>query len=106
MTGGRERPPNCNPGNGLCQRLGRTAIQAVYPRMPIQTRAEMLATGIRSALSIKVFGPDLPVIEETGIAIAKALQQDDRTAHATRSALAGLDIFRVRPGNRRHSDQR
>ena len=27
--------------------------------MPIQTRTEMLTTGVRSALGIKVFGPDL-----------------------------------------------
>jgi Cu(I)/Ag(I) efflux system membrane protein CusA/SilA len=34
--------------------------------MPIQTRTEMLATGIRSVLGIKVFGPDLESIEQTG----------------------------------------
>lgn len=56
--------------------------------MPIQTRTEMLATGIRSALGIKVFGPDLATIEKTGIAIEKALQEDERTADATRSAFA------------------
>jgi len=56
--------------------------------MPIKTRTEMLATGIRSALGIKVFGPDLATIEKTGIAIENALQQDQRTADATRSAFA------------------
>ncbi len=56
--------------------------------MPIQTRTEMLATGIRSALGIKVFGPDLATIEKTGIAIENALQEDERTAGATRSAFA------------------
>ena len=56
--------------------------------MPIQTRTEMLATGIRSALGIKVFGPDLETIEKTGIAIEQALQQDDRTTKHTRSAFA------------------
>jgi Cu(I)/Ag(I) efflux system membrane protein CusA/SilA len=56
--------------------------------MPIQTRTEMLATGIRSALGIKVFGADLATIEETGIAIENALQQDERTASFTRSAFA------------------
>ncbi|WP_297185216.1 CusA/CzcA family heavy metal efflux RND transporter [uncultured Porticoccus sp.] len=56
--------------------------------MPIQTRTEMLATGIRSALGIKVFGPDLATIEQTGIAIEKALQADERTAPYTRSAFA------------------
>lgn len=56
--------------------------------MPIQTRTEMLATGIRSALGIKIFGPDLKTIEETGIAIEEALQADPRTAPYTRSAFA------------------
>ncbi|MFT5603555.1 MAG: Cu(I)/Ag(I) efflux system membrane protein CusA/SilA [Paracoccaceae bacterium] len=56
--------------------------------MPIQTRTEMQATGIRSALGIKVFGPDLATIEKTGIAIEQALQKDARTAKHTRSAFA------------------
>ncbi len=56
--------------------------------MPIQTRTEMLATGIRSALGIKVLGPDLGTIQKTGVAIEKALQNDPRTARYTRSAFA------------------
>ncbi|WP_022947084.1 efflux RND transporter permease subunit [Methylohalobius crimeensis] len=56
--------------------------------MPIQTRTEMLATGIRSALGIKVFGPDLKTIEETGVAIEEALQADSRTRPHTGSAFA------------------
>jgi Cu(I)/Ag(I) efflux system membrane protein CusA/SilA len=56
--------------------------------MPIQTRTEMLATGIRSTLGIKVFGPDLAIIEQTAIAIERALQADERTAPHTRSAFA------------------
>ncbi len=34
--------------------------------MPIQTRTEMLATGIRSVLGVKVLGPDLNGIEQIG----------------------------------------
>lgn len=56
--------------------------------MPIQTRTEMLATGIRSTLGIKVFGDDLATIEEQATAIEKALQEDARTAANTRSAFA------------------
>lgn len=56
--------------------------------MPIQTRTEMLATGIRSTLGIKVFGDDLGQIEETAVAIEKALLADPRTAPYTRSAFA------------------
>ena len=56
--------------------------------MPIQTRTEMLATGIRSTLGIKVFGDDLSQIEETAVAIERALQDDTRTSPYTRSAFA------------------
>ena len=56
--------------------------------MPIQTRTEMLATGIRSTLGIKVFGDDLNTIEETGVRIEQVLLADKRTAPFTRSAFA------------------
>ncbi len=56
--------------------------------MPIQTRTEMLATGIRSSLGIKVFGADLSTIEKTAVDIERALQEDQRTAGYTRSAFA------------------
>ena len=56
--------------------------------MPIQTRTEMLATGIRSTLGIKVFGDDLAQIEATAVSIERALQDDPRTAPYTRSAFA------------------
>jgi Cu(I)/Ag(I) efflux system membrane protein CusA/SilA len=56
--------------------------------MPIQTRTEMLATGIRSSLGIKVFGPELGTIEETAVEIEQALLEGERTAPYTRSAFA------------------
>ena len=56
--------------------------------MPIQTRTEMLATGIRSSLGIKVFGTDLNTIEATAIRIERALQEDPRTRPYTRGAFA------------------
>jgi len=56
--------------------------------MPVQTRVEMLTTGIRSALGIKVFGEDLQQIEATAVAIERALADDPRTARFTRSAFA------------------
>jgi Cu(I)/Ag(I) efflux system membrane protein CusA/SilA len=56
--------------------------------MPIQTRTEMLATGIRSALGIKVFGPDLGTIETAAVEIERALLADARTRPYTRSAFA------------------
>jgi Cu(I)/Ag(I) efflux system membrane protein CusA/SilA len=52
--------------------------------MPIQTRNEMLATGVRSAVGVKVFGPDLNEIERLSVQIEKALQG----VSGTRSAFA------------------
>src|SRR5438876_632637 len=52
--------------------------------MPIQTRTEMLATGIRSVLGIKVFGPDLDQIGR----IARDIEQTLATVPGTRSAFA------------------
>jgi Cu(I)/Ag(I) efflux system membrane protein CusA/SilA len=55
--------------------------------MPIQTRTEMLTTGFRSVLGIKVFGPDLKGIQNVAIAIEKALSNfpNTRSAFAERT---------------------
>ncbi len=41
--------------------------------MPIQTRTEMLATGIRSPLAVQVFGDDLATIERAAVDIERVL---------------------------------
>lgn len=41
--------------------------------MPIQTRTEMLTTGFRTILGVKVFGPDLKGIEQVAVDIEKSL---------------------------------
>ena len=55
--------------------------------MPIQTRTEMLTTGFRTKLGIKVFGPDLGKIQEIGVQIEKALENfpDTRSVFAERT---------------------
>jgi len=55
--------------------------------MPIQTRTEMLTTGFRTILGVKVFGPDLKQIEKVAIDIEKALSDfpDTRSAFAERT---------------------
>ncbi|HSL81475.1 MAG TPA: CusA/CzcA family heavy metal efflux RND transporter, partial [Thermoanaerobaculia bacterium] len=55
--------------------------------MPIQTRTEMLSTGIRSPLGIKVFGDDLETIEAAAIEIEQAVADipGTRSAFADRS---------------------
>jgi len=54
--------------------------------MPIQTRNEMLATGVRSVVGVKVYGPDLATIERIGVQIEGALQDvpGTRSAYADR----------------------
>lgn len=42
--------------------------------MPIRTRIDMLATGIKTPLGIKLMGPDLTVLSDLGEQIAAALQ--------------------------------
>jgi Cu(I)/Ag(I) efflux system membrane protein CusA/SilA len=55
--------------------------------MPIQTRTEMLATGVRSPLGIEVFGDNLDDIERAAIEIEHAVSQvpGTRSAFAERS---------------------
>ncbi len=77
--------------NGLVEEMDAALQFPGMPNifwMPIQTRTEMLATGIRTSLGIKVFGPDLGVIEKTGVEIEEALMNDPRTSPHTRSAFA------------------
>ncbi len=52
--------------------------------MPIRGRIDMLATGIRTPVGIKIFGPDLAVLERIG----KEIEQGARMIPGTRSAFA------------------
>jgi Cu(I)/Ag(I) efflux system membrane protein CusA/SilA len=55
--------------------------------MPIQTRTEMLTTGFRSILGVKVFGPDLGEIQKLAVQIERELSAlpDTRSAFAERT---------------------
>jgi Cu(I)/Ag(I) efflux system membrane protein CusA/SilA len=65
--------------------------------MPIQTRTEMLTTGFRSKLGIKIFGPDLGKIQEIGLQIEKALSDfpDTRSVYAERTTGGYFLDFKV-----------
>jgi Cu(I)/Ag(I) efflux system membrane protein CusA/SilA len=43
--------------------------------MPIKTRIDMISTGIKTPLGIKISGPDLDVIEKTGQEIEKIIKE-------------------------------
>ena len=68
--------------------------------MPIKTRIDMLATGIKTPVGIKVAGSDLKVIEEIGKDIEKAVLKVPGTTSAYSERVAGgryvtVDIDRL-----------
>ena len=69
--------------------------------MPIKTRIDMLATGIKTPVGIKVSGADLKVIETIGKQIEKVLKKVPGTASAYSERVAGgryiqIDIDQLR----------
>ena len=69
--------------------------------MPIKTRIDMLATGIKTPVGIKVAGPDLKVIERIGRDLEQTLRNVEGTASAYSERVAGgryvdVDIDRKR----------
>jgi Cu(I)/Ag(I) efflux system membrane protein CusA/SilA len=66
---------------------------------PIKTRIDMLATGIKTPVGIKIAGPDLGVIQQIGQDIEAVLKQVPGTASAFAERVAGgryvtVDILR------------
>ena len=69
--------------------------------MPIKTRIDMLATGIKTPVGIKVAGPDLAVIQSIGKDLERILKPVPGTASVYSERVAGgryvdIDIDRVR----------
>src|SRR6201984_3062884 len=74
------KPPEQWPPGMTWQKLAAEMSEATKtPGMaqlfwtPIQTRTEMLTTGLRSVLGIKVFGPTVEGLQRLGISIERAL---------------------------------
>jgi len=65
--------------------------------MPIKTRIDMLATGIKTPVGIKVAGPDLAEIERIGRAIEQAVMQVPGTTSAYSERVAGGRYIEIRP---------
>ena len=55
---------------------------------PIRTRIDMLSTGIRTPIGVKVMGDDLQTLGDVAGQIADGLKSDPRTAGVTTSAFA------------------
>ena len=64
--------------------------------MPIQTRTEMLATGVRSQLGVKVFGDDVDQVERVASAVAAALRAVPGTRNAFAERATGAFYLDVR----------
>lgn len=63
--------------------------------MPIKTRIDMLATGIKTPVGIKVAGPDLTIIQSIGMQLEDILGEVEGTASVYSERVAGgryLDI--------------
>lgn len=68
--------------------------------MPIKTRIDMLATGIKTPVGIKIGGPDLNVIQDIGQMIEKVLSNVQGTASVYAERVSGgryitIDINRL-----------
>jgi Cu(I)/Ag(I) efflux system membrane protein CusA/SilA len=98
------KPPKQWPAGMTWQKLtaemdqaSKTPGMAPIFWMPIQTRIEMLTTGFRSMLGIKVFGPDLAGIESVATSIEKVLRglANTRSAFAERATAGYFLDFSV-----------
>jgi copper/silver efflux system protein len=65
--------------------------------MPVQTRTEMLATGVRSALAVKVLGPDLRTVEHTSVLIERLLREIPGTRSAFAERPTGGHYLDIKP---------
>jgi len=72
----------------LDQAVKYTGLTNVWV-MPIKTRIDMLATGIKTPVGIKVAGPDLKVIERIGQDLERVLENVDGTASVYSERVAG-----------------
>jgi len=65
--------------------------------MPIKARIDMLSTGIRTPVGVKVFGPDLRVIEGLGREIERALRTIPSTSSAFSERVIGGYYLEIVP---------
>ena len=65
--------------------------------MPIKTRIDMLATGIKTPVGVKVSGPDLHVIEDIGRQIETVVKQVRGTSSAYSERVTGGRYIDVTP---------
>lgn len=65
--------------------------------MPIRVRLDMLSTGIRSPIGVKIYGPDLKKLEEIGTEIERLLKNDSDTISAISMRLGSGYYIKIEP---------
>ncbi|MBK1718667.1 efflux RND transporter permease subunit [Thiocystis violacea] len=65
--------------------------------MPIKTRIDMLATGIKTPVGIKIAGADLTEIERLGREVERAVMRVEGTTSAYSERVAGGRYIEIRP---------
>jgi len=63
--------------------------------MPIKTRIDMLATGIKTPVGVKIAGPDLAVIEQIGQQLESIIRKVDGTTSVYAERVAGGRYIKV-----------
>jgi Cu(I)/Ag(I) efflux system membrane protein CusA/SilA len=64
--------------------------------MPIKTRTDMLSTGIKTPVGIKIGGPDLSVLEQIGIQVEQVVRQVPGTLSAFAERTMGGNYLDIR----------
>ncbi len=80
----------------LNDRLGIPGVANSFT-MPIKARIDMLATGIRTPVGIKILGPDLDVINRIGLELEKAIKKvpGTRSVYAERATTGYYVDFEI-----------
>src|SRR5207302_3112401 len=69
--------------------------------MPIKNRTDMLSTGVRTTLAIKIFGPDLQTIQRIGLDLERVLAPVPGTASVYAERSFGGRYLDIRPDAKR-----
>jgi Cu(I)/Ag(I) efflux system membrane protein CusA/SilA len=65
--------------------------------MPIRARIDMLSTGIRTPVGVKIFGPDLHVLERLGTEVERVVHDVPGTTSAFAERLEGGHYIEIEP---------
>ncbi len=64
--------------------------------MPIKTRVDMLSTGIKTPLGVKIAGPDLRVLEDLGRGVEQSIRQVPGTLSVLADRVMGANYLNIR----------